>query len=376
MKPSPLSWIDLSTIPRWSPLELAFHRRGVTLDDGVIRSDRVRLSEKDAELGAYLYLGNFYDVGATESLASDYYPENNFTPDQIRFNETIWAQYHGEATDDQRALAILCSYNALDKRAQYRAQLGQAIKSAGADIERVVRLNQELSVWQALDMADVTNYISKYLGPIQTLLEDRHGHWVWPEPPHPRKRPAINWHGHKGVPVYKMLWPLVFPDDPLPVRSQKRAIKREAVCNDIEFRQCVNPMHYETVEPWTWMPGGKRGRHTDIKTGRSLKWTYIDNVKLVNGEALLHCPACNAVASSDFQAQVAAGVVAGTMRCQACIDRWKKANGFRKVRTGRKAIPNDERSIEDIEFEREIIREFSKAEHWDPFETSNPDDPA
>jgi len=311
------------------------------------------------------------------------YLGNRYDNDEIDYHLLEWQKHPDVLPDvdsDMLALLALLRLPVIDQRAQYRFRLEHELRNTlkggwthypGASFDA---LRMEYAVWSALDKYDTARYISMQLGPIDDLLARKDEHWIWPEPPHPRKRPAVNWHHAKGIPVYKLLWPYVYPHDPLPPRSKKKAVKLPH-CPDAEFRQCVNPRHYEVAwHPWGYLTEGMRGRRDVFPTGRSLRWNYIEHVKDINGTPLLHCPVCNAVASTDYQAQVAAGVVRGTMRCFECIQRWKLHHGDRRARVGKKAVPGEWKSEKDLQFERDLINEVLKHQQ-DPFEIY-PDDPA
>src|SRR5215471_255821 len=185
--PDPLSRVY---VPAVIPLNTAvLDSRGTWLHPSGLIVNHRRTADSGSQ-GRLVYLAHLYDLDEIVQLSKYRDSSRSLVP---------------PSSLAQLELVDLLNYGPVDSRMQYRARLGQAIREE-RDPRRMTSLNMELAIWHVLDQADMTRYLSYDLGPLPMLLEDKHRHWLWHEMPNPRRRPATNWHGQKGVPIYKLLW--------------------------------------------------------------------------------------------------------------------------------------------------------------------------
>src|SRR5215471_98648 len=95
-------------------------------------------------------------------------------------------------------------------------------------------------------------------------------HWRWLAPFRGERspNPTINYLGQSGFPVYRALWPLERPGDPIP--PHKQPVRDKQVCPDADY-PCVRPSHfgvwYRNRLPTRWDRRGNGSVHWRRTTG-------------------------------------------------------------------------------------------------------------
>lgn len=214
-------------------------------------------------------------------------------------------------------------------------------------------LQAERTIWGRAEQA----WVKRHLTPHIRKERIQHiEHWLWQRPVAAGKRADVTWHGHWNVPVHRLLWPqfrsteLLYPD---------RRLVKAAVCPDPEFKNCVNPHHYEYAVTYTDRLALKPGHQFTQRLSTAPfqhKWTMENVWSHSDGPLLVHCPKQHVMPpgvqdslllqmnprSSKYQASPHGRSICAECRYDAGLQRGVNADGSIKRRPRGLKQPNQE----------------------------------
>jgi hypothetical protein len=173
-----------------------------------------------------------------------------------------------------------------------------------------------------------------------------------------RKYPTTaSWRGMQHITVHRLLWPIMWPDEPY------RARPARSLCED---DLCVNPRHF--VDPSKRArrenqgPGKGYRRQDGYRTANTIPYYGENVVALGDGKFQLRCPRCGTPASDYYQTLVNRSIAQGwwgnqhgkmgTMFCSPCHELYM---AHRNAQPGMPRLPSPKRGMTEAErFDREF----------------------